>query len=132
MIQRLMACVLGLACVIAILFLVVTQARGARTDTPPDESDPALVKSYMSMPCDAMRESYDFQYSRLVHLTGHILACHREAKEGSDYQYPLLMCLYVQMEWKEVYTHSQSVKKAWELMCNGDDSRKMPEYKIDF
>jgi hypothetical protein len=117
---------------LAILALLFATSAGARVAEPKDESDPALVKTYIHFPCDALEESYEFQYDRLMHLTGHLVACHREAGEPSDYKYPKLMCMYVEMEWELLYTHSMSVKKAWELMCDEDGQRKQPEYEIEF
>jgi hypothetical protein len=117
---------------LAILALLFATGAGAKPGTPVDESDPALVKMYIHFPCDALEESYEFQYKRLVHITGHIVACHREAKELNDYKYPRLMCLHVELEWKRLYTHSVSVMKAWDLMCDEDGQRRQPEYEINF
>lgn len=151
MIQRLAACALGLACVIAILFLVTFQSRGtdfdgewrrdqltceepvsARIDDTEDFSDPDLVKGYFGMPCDALAQSYEFQYNELTHITGRLLACHKAAAENPDYIYGELMCAYIQIQWNLMWTHAKSVEKAWQIMCDDNGVRKYPEYEIDF
>jgi hypothetical protein len=121
-----------LAAIACILSLLIAGPAGTKPGTPVDESDTELVKSYIHFPCDALEESYEFQYDRLMHLTGHLVACHREAKEPNDYKYPWLMCMYVEIEWKLVYSHSKSVEKAWYLMCDSEGQRRQPEYEIEF
>jgi hypothetical protein len=128
MISRVAAYALGLACVLAILFLVAFRAR---TDTPVDEVDPNLVTLYLGFPCEALADSYSFQYKEMIHLTERIQYC-EEAKENSpDYKYGKLMCFYVQMQWDLMNRHSMAVDRARELMCEAGEL-KNPQYEIDF
>jgi hypothetical protein len=110
--------------------LLATSAMG-RTDTPPDESKPELVKLYIFFPCDALRDSYEFMYNELTHHTERLVMCH-ELYENSEYKYGKLMCLYVQMQWQNMYDHMKSVAKAHDLMCNDWDEKKNPEIPIYF
>jgi hypothetical protein len=110
--------------------LVLTASAVARTDTPPDESDPELVKKYLFFPCDALEDSYDFLYNELTHMTERLVKCHK-LYDGDNYKYGKLMCLYVKMQWEYTFTNLKSVEKAYHLMCD-EIGRKNPEYEIDF
>jgi hypothetical protein len=111
--------------------LFITTAAGARIDDPIDESTPELVKTYIFFPCDALRDSYEFMYNELTMHTERLVKCHK-LYDDSDYKYKDLMCLYVQMQWQNMYDHMKSVEKAHELTCDDWDMKKSPEYEISF
>jgi hypothetical protein len=112
--------------------LIWAMSVGARIDDPVDESKPELVKMYVFFPCDALDESYDFQYEQLTHLTGHLISCHKEANDNPDFKYGKLMCLYVEMQWQLMYDHAKSVEKAWQLTCDDHGRPLNPQYEVDF
>jgi hypothetical protein len=89
-----------------------------------------LVKQYLLLPCDAMIDSYAFQYNELSMLAERLSGCH-EVAETSTYKYKHLICLYIQMQWEYLYDHAKSVEKAHVLMCD-DEDRKNPVHEIDF
>ncbi len=105
----------------------------AIVDPPPvDESKPELVKLYLFMPCDALVDSYEFQYNQLKHVLEHLKQCHAAATGAPNYKYGKLMCLYVKMQWEYLYDHAKSVEKAYNLMCNESGDPKNRQYEIDF
>ena len=116
--------------VIMILLVLTTGIAGARVDEELDESVPYMVKQYIALPCDALSDSYEFQYGELENLTKRLQLCHTIA--DPDYKYAQLMCLYVKMEWEYMYDNLKSVEKAYHLMCDETGARISPEYKIDY
>ena len=130
MTQRLAPAALGLVCVLAVLFLVAFRSKGD-LDTPKDESKPELVQLYMVFPCDALVDSATFIYNELKQHTERLVKCH-EHFDNSDYKYKKLVCLYIQMDWQNMYDHLMSIKKAHDLMCEDDGTRKNPQYEIYF
>lgn len=110
--------------------LILTSAAEARTDTPPDESKPELVKLYLFFPCDALEDSYEFMYNELQHQYERLTMCHT-LYDNSDYKYSKLMCMYVEMQWQNMYDHMKSVEKAYHIMCDAV-GRKDPQYEIQF
>ncbi len=118
----------------AALAFIVTLLAGpadARIDTPVDASKPELVKEYMTMPCDALKDTAMFQYVLLKHAYDHLEDCRKKAKT-SNYKYRHLMCVYIEMQWQFMYDHLASVHAAGMLMCRNDGTRKNPEYEIHF
>jgi hypothetical protein len=118
--------------IVIVTILAWAASVGATIDTPKDESKPGLVKMYLLYPCDALDQSYDFQYEQLTHLTGHLIACLNTVKDNPDQKYGRLMCLYVEMQWQLMYDHAKSVEKAWNLMCDDDGNPLNPQFEVDF
>lgn len=104
----------------------------ARPDTPKDESNPKLVRMYIGFPCEALDLSYTFQSSELEHLSNHLNDCYELAEKHSDFKYGKLMCMYIKLQWNGMHTHSKSVEKAYDIMCDDGGQRKEPEYEIHF
>jgi len=99
--------------------------------TPVDETDPGLVMLYLGFPCEALDDSYSFQYNEAIHLTRHMQYCVEAIENNPDYKYGKLICVYVEMQWDFMNSHLMAVKRARELMCD-DGEPKHPQYKIDF
>jgi hypothetical protein len=115
------------------VILIMALSASAIVDPPPeDESKPELVKKYIFMPCEALEESYEFQYHQLEHLIEHIKQCKIATDANPDYKYGPLMCLYVRMQWQYMYDHAKSVEKAYNLMCDNSGEPKNRQYEIDF
>jgi hypothetical protein len=118
-------------CVLFAFLLISCAAAGAKIDAPVDETDLGLVTLYLGFPCEALADSYSFQYSEMIHLTEHIQYCEEAVENSPDYKYGPLMCVYVQMQWDLMNRHSMAVDRARELMCE-DGELKDPQYEIDF
>ena len=100
---------------------------------PPGEdlSDPTLVKEYMFLPCDALDYSYGYMMEDLKLLSETYEKCVGRVEEKSDDPYFGLQCIYIHQYWEMRSVHTESVKKAYELMCyeNGENA---PQYEINF
>ena len=121
-----------MATIVGIVILIMAMSAMAKPGNPKDMSDPELVRKYIAMPCDGLDSLYAFLYQELVHLTSHYKACLNAANNQPDVEYGHLMCYYVKLEWDLMFSHAESVEKAWNLMCNDWGERKHPEYNIDF
>ncbi len=118
---------------VALAFLTTLLAgpADARIDTPPDMSDPDLVKQYITMPCKALKDSYTFQFAMASHDDRHLNECYEKIKSGK-HQHGELMCLYALIHKQFILNHAFSSLKAHELMCNDDDTTKERQYEIHF
>jgi hypothetical protein len=110
--------------------LVLSTSTTARIDTPTNESDPDLVNLYLGFTCEALDLSYQFQYEEMIHIAERLHSCHEAADASPDFKYGRLLCMYVQIQWEVMNTHSKSVERAWEIMCDEDGQQKNPEYRI--
>ena len=110
--------------------LILTTSAAARLNTPNDESDPDLVNLYLAFPCEALDLSYQFQIQEMIYITNRIQACHEASELNPDFEYGLLMCMYIQIQGNVMNTHSKSVDKVWHMMCDEEGQRKNPEYRI--
>jgi len=125
---RLGVIALALVCSGIILLCASEQANAKPS---PDESDHDLVTRYITLPCDALEDSYEFMYDRIQKTTNEYQAC-VELSKHSTYKYPGLMCVWIEQDFQFRYTHMKSLEKAYIIMCGEDGQRKQKRIPIDF
>jgi hypothetical protein len=86
MIARLAACALGLACVIAILFVVVFQSRSADFDKD---------WLYEDLTCEELVEGYNFNLEVLQQIVQQYYQCLDYADSPADAGHGLLHCAFI-------------------------------------
>jgi hypothetical protein len=119
---------LGLVVVLAILFLVAFQSKGA--DTPDNDSIPELVEVYVTMPCGFLHDSTRFLGVEVEHIAKRYVKCQAWVAEH-EVEYGAYLCGYVELERQFAYEHLKSVEKAYDIMCE-DGTKKNPEFEIHF
>ena len=120
-----------IALVVVCAALIIGSDVGASPATLIDESVPELVEGYITLPCDFLAFSKEFQKTEVNHIEKRKFKCIAWAVKhdvtGGD-----AVCMYVEMERLFMYAHLKSVEKALELMCNNDGTQKNPEHRIEF
>jgi len=116
---------------IAFLIALISTPANARINTPPNESDPALVEFYITLPCQFLINAHRFQEGEIDHLSERYVKCSdwMAEKQVANGEY---LCLYVRMQYQLMYTHMKSLEKAFGLVCYDDGHRKNPEYEIKY
>jgi len=113
------------------LWILLCASEQANAKPEEDLSDPILVQKYLTMPCDAMEDSYEFMYNRIQRTSQEYVAC-VELSKTSTYKYRGLMCVWIEQDFQFRYTHMKSLERAYILMCGEDGQRKEKEVPIDF
>ena len=109
MIQRLMACGLGLACVIAILFLVAMQSRGADFS-----SDWRLDQ----LTCEELRSGYDFNVQILEDILNQYKECLAFYKDAVDSpKHGDLHCALIRKEGTYVKGFTNDIAGVFNTKC---------------
>jgi len=124
---------LGVIAMALLCSIIILLCAAEKADAKPevDDSVPSLVNQYLTMPCDAMEDSYTFMYDRIQKTTNEYKACIALSKT-SKYKYPGLMCLWIEQDFQFRYEHMKSLEKAYILMCGEDGQRIEEEVPIDF
>jgi hypothetical protein len=100
MAQRLLACALGIACVLAILFLVALQSRGADFD-----SDWLLE----DLTCEELVEGYNFNLTLLQDVYAYWQGCIAYADSPADNGYGLLHCALIKQHGQFLQGQSNAI-----------------------